>query len=98
MSTANTELLNNALKILVGFLLTVTLSVSGWSLKQHFSTNDKLVRIETTLTQIQNDKDWKTQKDEIDKMHWKYNSWSREHINRLYQFQGKELPPGPNLD
>jgi len=89
---------NTIIQLLVGFLLSVTLALGGWSLKQHFETNAKLSQMTVTLQQIQDNTTWQNKKDETDRMHWKYLSWAREHIDKLYNELDMELPEKPDLD
>lgn len=89
---------NTIIQILLGFLLTVVLTMGGWSLKQHFDTNAKLATMETILIDIKENTKWKEEKDKIDTMHWKYHSWSREQITRLFHENQLPPPPTPDLD
>jgi hypothetical protein len=89
---------NTIIQILLGFLLSCAIAMGGWSLKQHFSTGAKLAEMTVVLEQIAENTEWQKKQETTDRMHWKYLSWTHEHINRLYQIQNKELPQKPDLD
>ena len=89
---------NTIIQILLGVLITISLTLTGWSLNQHFTTNARLATIDTSLDVIAKATDWKQSKDRQDTLHWKYLSWSAGHINKLYQDAGLPIPEGPDFD
>ena len=54
-------------------------------------------KLEQRVEQLQAETERDESQDSQIRKHWRYLSWSRQHINRLYQMGGNPIPDEPNI-
>ena len=54
-------------------------------------------KLEQRVEQLQAETERDESQDSQIRKHWRYLSWTRQHINKLYQMSGSPIPDEPNI-
>lgn len=93
------------LQVIIGILVTIAISLSGFSLKWTFNSNAELKILQEQIKDMREDHRREVEQERRDQQQdaqlhsfWKYCSWLHWQVNQLRHHDGLEPAENPNLD
>lgn len=84
-------------KLINGILASLLVMAIGSAITFYVSAKTDLALLNQRIEQVQTDKRDDEQRDAQLRKQWRYLSWMRQNLNRLYQLGNHPIPVEPDL-